>query len=414
VARVVSFRGWRGCVRLANGLVRVTNVPHVGGRTLEYSLGSYNFLFIGRRELRADDTRPYHHYGGHFAQLHPEDKWRGLQAHYPTGLFMGQYDARIADAPGAAAVEMTSPPDAATGVRIVRRVELFPNSTRVRITDTLTNLRPVAQRWGLHDFLQLKGYPTPSGVLRGRERPAGQIGLYVPLNPKSRYPGGVRHIVPAPGDDPQWSTSRLPGLLVLRYRRRFGKALVDPILPWVAFADHSTGHVFVQRCSVPDKTLLTAGGGYPLIEVQSFAPAADLPPRGSATLVQEWFAARCPGPVVDVTDAGVVSSPLTLLRGEGVWAAGTFGVFHVGAASLVVRDGGGAELGRFDCGLVHPHRTFVLNRRIELPPAAAQVLLEVRDPEGKVVGDLGTIILGGAAATPRSSGNDECRMTSVE
>ena len=399
-ARVVSFRGWRGCVRLDNGLVRATSVPQIGGRTLEYSLEGYNPLFIGRSELGAvvDDARPYRHFGGHFVQLHPEDQWRRLQAVYPASLFTGRYEARVVEgADGAAAVEMTSPLDPATATQVVRRVELFPNSTRLRITDTLANLRPVAQRWGLHDFLQLKGVSEPSGVLRGDEQARGDIRLYVPVNPKSRHRGGVAFAVPVADGDPQWSTSLLPGLLVLRYRGRLGKALVDPVLPWVAFADHATGHVFVQRCAAPGKAVMTAGGGYALIEVQSFAPASELPPRGTAVLEQEWFVARCPGPVVDVTDAGVVCSPLTLLRGDdGVWAAGTFGVFYLGGASLVLRDSKGGELARFDCGLVHPSRVLKLNQRITLPAGTAEAVLEIRSLAGKPVGHLGRILLGSA------------------
>jgi len=381
------------------GLVGVTIVPQVGGRTLEYALGSYNYLCVGRGELgaEADAERPYRHFGGHFAQLHPEEQWRRLQATNPIDLPMGRYEARVVEGEGGcAAVELTSPLGAASGTAVARRIELFPRSTRLRITDTLTNLRPVPQRWGLHDFLQLKGHPRPDGVLSGREAANGEIALYVPLNPNSRYPGGVRHTTKVGADDPQWSTARLPGLLALRYRRRVGKALLDPVLPWVAFVDHSTGHVFVQACRVPDKAVLTPSGGYPFIEVQSLAPVAELAPRGTATLVQEWYAARCPGPVVDVTEAGVVSSPLTLLRGEGgVWAAGKFGVFHVGAASLAVRDAKGGELARYDCGLVHPHRPFRLERRIELPPATAEVLLEIRDADGNALGDLGKVLLGG-------------------
>lgn len=399
-ARVVAFGGWRECLRLSNGLVRVTCVPAVGGRTLEYRLGECNFLFVGRRELgtTAGDERPYRHFGGHFVQLHPEERWRRLQAVYPASLCMGRYEARIVDAEGTLAVEMASPLDPASGTRVVRRVELFPQSTRLRTTDTLINVRPVAQAWGLHDFLQLKGVGEPSGILAGDERPKGEMALYVPLNPESRYPGGLKHAVPLAEDDRQWDTDRLPGLLVLRYRGRFAKARMDPAAPWVAFVDHGSGHVLVQRCAVPEKAVLTAGGGYPLVEVESFAPVTELAPRGRATLVQEWFATRCGGPVVDVTDAGVVVAPLTLLRGDdGVWAAGKFGVFYVGRAAVVLRDAQGGELGRFPAGAVHPAEPLLLDRRIELPPATARVVLEIRSAGGEVVGDLGTILLGGRA-----------------
>jgi len=405
-ATEVSFHGWRHCCQLSNGLVRVTSVPQVGGRTLEYSLGPYNFLFLGRRELGttlADHPdRSYLHFGGHFAQLHPEAKWRTLQSSYPPDLFMGAYEARILPAQdGAAAIEMTAPVDLATGTRLVRKVELFPGSTRVRLTDTLTNVRPVAQEWGLQDMLQLKGVASRDGVARGGERPADRLALYVPLNPGSRFPGGFR----APGSGTpgslggQWSATELPGILTLHYRRQFDKVVVDPCLPWIALADREAGCVFVQRCRAPEKAVLTAGPpltDYPFIEVQCFGPLGSLPPGGATTLVQEWYAARCAGPVVDVTSAGVVASPLTLLAGGGkTWVAGSFGVFYAGRAAVVFRGADGAELARLDCGPVDPLHPFALNRAVELPPKMAEAVLELSGPAGKSLGHLGRILLRG-------------------
>ena len=42
---------------------------------------------------------------------------------------------------------------------------------------------------------------------------------------------------------------------------------------------------------------------------------------------------------------------------------------------------------------MHPHRPFVLNRAIVMPAGTAQVVLEVHDGAGKLVGDLGKIVL---------------------
>ena len=413
-AESISFHGWRHACRLTNGLVSVTSVPQVGGRQLEYRLGSSNFLFHGRGELGCtlDDhrDRPYRYFGGHFAQLHPEAHWRTVMSSAPPALFMGSYEARVLPAQaGVAAVEMASPVDLATGTRIIRKVELFPNSSRVRLTDTLQNVRLVPQEWGLHDFVQLKGSATPSGVMRGNERPDGSIGLYVPLNPASRFPHGRRHLVSDGTVGPsssQWTTSELPGILVLRYRRAFDKVLVDPSLPWIAFVDSATGHVFVQKCDVPEKTIFTAGRpvlDYPFIELQSFGPVARLGPGETATLTQEWYAASCGGPVVDVTAAGVVASPLSLLRGGGTtWAAGKFGVFYVGRAELVFRGPDDAELARLDVGAVGPLEPLVLRRIVDLPPKTAQIVLEITAITGEPVGDLGRILL--SSGVPPSGG----------
>ncbi|MBM4035869.1 MAG: hypothetical protein FJ291_29370 [Planctomycetes bacterium] len=409
-ARAASFHGWRGCGRLANALLSATVVPQVGGRTLEFALDGSNFLFIGGGELgstfAAGDERRYRHFGGQSAQLHPEEKWARVQSRYPPELFMGRYELRLLPAEaGKAAVEVAGPMDIATGTRVVRRVELFSGSTRLRITDTLTNIRPIPQEWGIQAMLQLKGAPSASGVVRREDAPDGSLALYVPLNPKSRFKGGVRIVgggsaprgAETPRPQAQWSTAELPGLLALRYRREFSKALLDPALPWAAFADERAGNVFVQVCAVPEKVVIASGTGfapYPFIELQCFGPVARLGPGESTSLVQEWFAARCPGPIVDVTSAGVVASPLSLLKGDGrTWVAGTFGVFHVGTAAVVFRGADGAELSRLDCGPVTPLHPLKLNRPIDLPPQAAQVDLQVRDTLGNSVGHLGMIAL---------------------
>ena len=386
--------------------MRVTCVPQVGGRTLEYALGPHNCLFIGSRDLgktlKDGDERRYRHFGGQFAQLHPEERWARLASGYLPELLMGAYEAKALPADGGTArLEMTSPVDLATGTRLVRTVELFPASSRLRITDTVTNVRPVPQEWGIQAMLQLKGFATESGILRGDERPAGAISLYVPLSPKSRFRKGVSYVVggerPASAES-QWSSDELPGLLRVQYRGEFGKALVDPVLPWVAFVDRNSGCAFVQQCRAADKAILTAGGPlheYPFIEVQCFGNVARLGPGESTSLVQDWYAARCVGPVVDVTAAGVVSSPLSLLRGEGrTWAAGVFGVFHVGRAALVLQGADGAELSRVDCGPVTPLERFRLNCAVDVSPQVAGVTLEISDVAGKPVGDLGKISLG--------------------
>ena len=402
-ARVVSFRGWRGCHRLRNGIVRATVVPQIGGRTVEFALGDYNFLLIGRRELgltlATAGERRHLHFGGHSARLHPESRWQAVRRRRPARLCTGEYSAKAEADAARALLTLTSPVDLATGTRLVRRIELFGASAHLRITDTVFNVRLVAQEWGLHDFVQLKGHGTPSGVLSGAEPLPRGLALYVPLNPDSAYPGGLRFVERGPDAAAgQWNSARLPGILALRYLRQLSKVRVDPVLPWVAFEDRTTGHVFVQVCRVPEKAILTSGGvaiPYPAVEIQNYGPVARIEPGKSVGLVQDWYAARCPGPIVDVTDAGAVAKPLSLLRGDDgrTWVAGTFGPFHVGTAAVVLRDAEGAELHRLHCGKVDPLGPLELNRRIEMHPRVAEVALEVHDAQGALRGHLGKIIL---------------------
>jgi hypothetical protein len=409
--RQTAFRGWSDCVQLRNGLVCVTTAPQVGGRTIEYALGPYNFLFIGREEqgatLASLDEGVHPYVGGHFARLHPERTWRELQSRTPTDLSLGKYATRSIEpseeANGAASVDLASRTDLATGTALRRRIELFPLSTHLRITDTLINMRPVAQQWGIHDILQLKGVARASGVLRGSDQADGNIRLYVPLNPQSAFPGGVQWLVPSdergtPGAR-QWDREALPGILTLRYQGEFSRVSVDPALPWIAWADRQEGWVFAQVCSAPRKAIQTAGGTlipYPFIEVQTLAPIAEIERNQTATLVQDWYACRCPAPVVDVTEVGAVSSPLTLLRdADGTtYAEGTFGLFHVGIATLLCRSAEGEELDARDCGPVGPAEPLRLNQQVRIPDGTAEVVLEVRDADGQALGHLGRILLG--------------------
>jgi len=381
-------------------------VPQIGGRVLHYGIDGRNFLFIGRNELgvvpEEGSKTIYRHFGGHYAQLHPEQKWHAVRGSAPAAHFMGRYEAEAAPSQGGrAALTMRGSVDLASRTHFLRTVELLPGSTRLRLTDTLTNAGVAPQEWGIHDILQLKGTEAADGIVGERDRARGRIRLYAPLNPESRLPnGGCQVVADASASrkgSRQWSTRALPGMLVLGYRGLFGKLLVDPALPWVAFVDERAGLVFVQTCSAPRKAIVAAGAplrSHPLVEVQSFAPVVRLGPGQSTQLVQEWAAARCPAPIVDVTAAGVVSAPLSLLSGGGdTWVAGTFGVFHVGSAAVVFRNSRGEELRRVDCGAVGPLRAIELNAPVTVPPGTAQIVLEVVCPTGQPLGHLGRILL---------------------
>ena len=271
----------------------------------------------------------------------------------------------------------------------------YCGSTRLRITTTLTNTGAGPVEWGIESVVQLKASPRADGVTRRDDEPPGRLRLYVPADPRQGF--RVLGERSSPGAR-QWDSASLPGILVLRYARRLSKAQVCPSLPWIALADGASGCVFVQKAQCRRKDILAAGPPlipYPFIEVACFAPVARLEPGQSTTLVEEWFACRCPGPIVDVTGAGVVSRPLSLLRGQGkLWLEGRFGVFYDGKAAIVFRDPAGKAVGRLDCGPVGPLEPVELNRQVELPVSTREITFEVCDRSGNRVGNLGTIILG--------------------
>jgi len=395
------FHGWRNAWQLSNGLVRVTCVAGIGGRVLDYSLGETNLLFIGRDALgarpgsRRAGPRPF--FGGHFARLHPERKWVAGAASRLSALVCGEYEARpIAVQDGPLTLLLTSPPDLATRTVLKRKIELFPSSTRLRVTTTLRNADVGPADWGIQSVVQLKGSSRRDGITRRDDQPSGRIRLYVPADPR----GGVRVLGERSSSGArQWDSASLPGILVLRYSRQLSKAQVRPSLPWVALSEGASGCVFVQKARCERKDILAAGPPlipYPFVEISCFGPVATLRPAQETTLVEEWFACVCGGPVLDVTEAGVVARPLSLSRGEGkLWVEGRFGVFYLGKAAVVFRDAQGKALRHLECGAVGPLEPLELNRQVELPRGTARIALQVSDQSGKHVGNLGVIVLGG-------------------
>ena len=69
------------------------------------------------------------------------------------------------------------------------------------------------------------------------------------------------------------------------------------------------------------------------MESEILSPLADLQPGEEYRFTIDWFAMRCPRPVLEVTSAGAVNQHLTANRHSGqLKLEGVFGVFFKGMA----------------------------------------------------------------------------------
>jgi len=128
------------------------------------------------------------------------------------------------------------------------------------------------------------------------------------------------------------------------------------------------------------------------MEAEVLSPLVELQPQQEYHFQIDWFATRCPKPVVDVTSAGAVHQRLRLSRQEGqIRLEGVFGVFFPGQAQATVSDALGNVLAREDLGPVSPTRVFRLAKAFSLPAAAARVSVSVLDAAGDNRGWLGNV-----------------------
>ena len=167
----------------------------------------------------------------------------------------------------------------------------------------------------------------------GAETHNEQAWVYIPTFPHSRFPQGY-NVMFGDEDNSEWQPGVRPNLLGAQYQYRVGKIGVDSPAGWVAFVNQAVDYTFCQRftyvdgASYPDDgasvECWTTGLGEvidgldycrdPLyhVEVEVLGPLRTLAPGEAQTFDIEWYAARCPGPIVNVTQAGCCHEKLEI------------------------------------------------------------------------------------------------------
>ena len=174
-----------------------------------------------------------------------------------------------------------------------------------------------------------------------------------------------------------------PGLFALNYQGIVGKIGLRSPGGWLAFADQRAEAVLcMQFPHEPDADYPDGGAtvecwtempGAPapipinspghILEAEVLGPLRTMQPGERTDLRITWSAARCPGPVLAVTDAGCVQQRLSAqTTGKGLHLLGVFGVFHLGRAELTWLDEAGAKLATLDCGAVSPNAALRIER----------------------------------------------------
>ena len=138
-----------------------------------------------------------------------------------------------------------------------------------------------------------------------------------------------------------------------------------------------------------------------VFESEVLSPFARLRPGESYTWRYEWAACRIGGdcPVVDCSQAGLVSEPLASQRQDGrVRLRGRLGVFQAGRLVLEAYD----EKARLlTTEILAPTATpltpVVLDLALDLLPATRSVTIVLQDAEGKRIGQSAQAAVSGEA-----------------
>jgi hypothetical protein len=289
-----------------------------------------------------------------------------------------------------ASLTLASPPDARTGIQIVRRFTLGRATSRVQVELTFRNISTRTVRWAIWDVMQIDASrPNEAGGTTWDPN----CMVTTPLNPHSRFERGF-NVMFGNADNPQWQTR--DGLFRADYLWEIGKVGIDSQAGWIAFSNGSRNLALVETFTVdpaaeyPDSgatvecwtvgagqvaNLDYSGSGIYLMETEVLSPFHTIAPGGAAHLNLEWAVCSCSVPIVEVQPAGCISAPL-----QATWKPDTLhvtcvcGIFDAG--KLIAHWGNGEQT---VLGIVSPNAPLqFVDQRLRPPSSATSLTLAVR------------------------------------
>jgi len=288
--RRMQVLNYPDCFELSNADTKVTLCHHVGGRVLEYIHQGKNALYLDPKEAEwsaTGDGKPKAS-AGRF-DIGPEY----LIPKRDT-LWSGAWQA---EAIGPRAVRLTSQPDDATGVQLIREFRLDEKSSHLACTQIIGNVSQETKHWS--------HWSRTFAV-------HGGIGV-VPLTPDTkRFPNGW--IMYNQGKDP--SILLKPTDPNVRQRGNFIEVLAPPQFPKLGFDSNAGwcayvmphGQAFVKRYPSPKDGVypeiagLTLCFWYPqatqtrAIELEPHGPRNNIAPGATASFTEDWYLLPHPFP----------------------------------------------------------------------------------------------------------------------
>ncbi|MHC5094685.1 MAG: hypothetical protein ACYSOU_01065, partial [Planctomycetota bacterium] len=154
-----NYRGWNS-ISMSNGIIELNVVPEIGGRVVQYALDDKEFFWVNPdlegklpTETGLTEDGGWLNYGG-------DKLWPAPQGWDNDQQWPGPPDAVLDGQPyvleqlpegkdGSVAVRLTSGKDLRSGISFSRVIRLHPDSTRVSIEATMTNVDNKPRRWGI-------------------------------------------------------------------------------------------------------------------------------------------------------------------------------------------------------------------------------------------------------------------------
>ena len=400
-----DYHGWPALF-MKNGLVTVVAVPAIGGRIMEYKLGSHPFLWVNEAEFgktydppETEEDRQWHNYGGYKVWPAPQKQWDGPPDPLGSRLDGGKWTGKITAQGGEIGeIELVSSADEdVTGLQITRRIQMFAGTTKVVVTDIFKNVSAEAITWSICGITQVPGSLSSSKKFSEEAR------IYFPLNPDSRAPKGFWYLLKGTSD--QFELLDNGKLMQVSYGFEASKIGADVADGWMAYVDDIHQYAFVQRfeerslSEYPDQganvEVYTSGEDFAYMEMGTLSQLYTLQPGETKSYSQQWYATSLAGPVRDTTELAAIREPLQLEdTAEGLQLTGELGIFAPGTLEINLTDDAGRTVGEPVATVtVSPAQTVVLDQIVTAQAEASALALRLVNDHGTLLGEVASVPL---------------------
>lgn len=400
LGKQIGYSGWTAVwdtvYTLKNNVVTLAIVPKLGGRVMQYDIGTNPFIFIYNSQQMPTTGNDL--VGGFRVLPSPQSDFTWPS---PPNLDFNPYTCTVrANDIDSSVISLESLVENSTdtkyqkhkGLQFKRLITLYKASSRVKVEMTMLNKGTQSMTHGIWDITQTACANSTN------------CWVYFKRNPTSTLGGGKGyvHYASAPGGVSQWFPNAAEGnVMGVQFQKVVGKIGADCKAGWICFNDRATGYAYAKTFTYQDgKNYPDSGASvqvytyadYNLVEVEVLGPLVTLAPGDSTKMVENWYAARSLGPVLDVNAAGLVTNKLKAQQsGDSVTLTGTFGIFHSGKVKTQFCNASGAIVTLVDSTAVLPSDSLRVNRKLRVPAGAVLIRLAAFNAAGISVGTLDSV-----------------------
>ncbi|MBN1576767.1 MAG: hypothetical protein JW913_09460 [Chitinispirillaceae bacterium] len=414
---------WGTIYVVENDLITLAVVPKLGGRVMQYDLGTHPSIYVDSDVIGQAPTSGYTLIGGFRVLPSPQDDF-GWPS--PPELDINPYTCEVRVNNGDSAViylesEIVDNEDYKyekhQGLQFKRLLTLYKASTRVKVEMTMINTSGTMLNHGIWDI-------TQNICSNNDSVDTNNIWVYFKLNPSSTMNNGYVEYNQSDGNEAsQWKPDIAPGIMGVQFQQKTGKIGADCNAGWICYVDRLDGYAYVktftyeQGKTYPDNGASVQVYTYsdpstPTAEVEVHGPLTDLGQNDSVKLVENWYAARSFGPVLDVNSTGLITKHLEVKTTDDtmVNATGTFGLFYPGKVKVSFVKATGETIAVVDSMTVIPTDSLSMDKDYTVPQDAAALQLMAYNQDGDRIGllDSGSILtVGNNNRTARSTDTDK-------